>query len=740
MGKLKESARMLVPTATVFFSAGCILVLGLTASRLVARDLGSSLYTWTSLLAVALAGVSGGAYLGGRIADRHDARRALAVLFGLASAACVGIVVVNNAIGDWAWLWRLGWPAHVLLHVLLVFLVPSILLGVVGPVAVKMALDQGRPAGRTIGVLCAWAAAGCIVGTLLAGFYLIPVFSTPAIIWGIAAVLLAAGVLYWVSCWVMYLWAMIFAALITMGMAPADWAQDSGTAARLRRPADPNVIYEDETACRHIAVRQTSRRPDRRVLLHDPFARSETICGDETYLQSFHTRVYAALTQGLHRDDKAPSMMVVGAGGYVFPRYLRAAWPGSSVEVIEDDPGVTAAAAAALGLDRNTPIRTVCQDARCHVEQLVWEGGEKGPQRRYDFIYMDALDGYAVPFQLLTREFNDKIARLLDDDGAYLLRLTDVQDNGRLLGAVVNTVKQTFPHVYVITVQAGLPLLRDPFVVVATRRRIDPREILSSSNRRLEFRLVDDAELDRATEQSGCIILTDDFAPVEQLSSPVVRRGAAEILAHKRLREAASLQASRKCEQSVAKYREVIRLDPSLAVDAYREIGLIHLDRGQSEQAIAAFQDAIKAHAETGGRPAAVGEVHVHLGVFLDRMGRSQQSREHLARAVEWFRIELAENPGFVVVWDWLGESLAMTGDFKEASDAFERALNLEPSNPEHYRKLARALERQKRYSEAIAVAKKHIQLMQEKGDRDMANQLRDYLNLLEYNRVKQRR
>ena len=89
------------------------------------------------------------------------------------------------------------------------------------------------------------------------------------------------------------------------------------------------------------------------------------------------------------------------------------------------------------------------------------------------------------------------------------------------------------------------------------------------------------------------------------------------------------------------------------------------------------------------------------------------------------------------MVWDWLGETRAMMGDFKQASDAFAKALALEPANPEHYRKLARALELQERYDEAISVVRKHIDLMQEQGSRDMAGQLRSYVDLLEYKKVR---
>ena len=542
MAKSKELLRMFVPSATVFFSSGCVMILELVASRLVARDLGSSLYTWTSIIGIVLAGIALGNYLGGRIADRHHARRTLAVLFGLASGACIGIIVVNNFVGNWVPLWRLSWPTHVFIHVFLVFFVPSTLLGTISPVVAKMALDQGLAAGRTIGDIYAWGAAGSIAGTFLAGFYLISAFGSVTIIWGIGAAMLAMAILYWVSCWVMYLWAMIFGALITMGMAPADWAQEAGTTAFLRQPADPNVIYEDETAYCHVAVRRTSVRPDKRAFMQDKLMHSEAVMDDVTNLQYFYTRIYAGLTHGLSKGRQDLSLMVIGGGGYAFPQYLKAHWPNSRVEVVEIDPGVTEAAMTAFGLDRNTTIRTINLDARNYVDQLLPRRRTDEPATRYDFIYEDAINDYSVPFQLVTQEFNEKIARLLTDDGVYLINLIDTYDNGRFLGAVVSTIKQTFPHVYVITSEISLPSLRDTFVVVATKRPIDPKAILTEQNRHLKFWLLNESDMDYLQDQAGRLVLTDDYAPVEHMLTPVVRQSAAEILARRCLREAMDLQ------------------------------------------------------------------------------------------------------------------------------------------------------------------------------------------------------
>ena len=714
------------------------MVLVLAASRLMARSVGSSLYAWTSVVGVVLTGLSIGNYLGGRIADRCHARRALAVLFGLSSAACVGMVVANNLAGEWLGLWRLSWPGHVLLHVLLVLLVPSALLGAISPVVVKMALDQGLAPGRTIGSIYACGAVGAIFGTFLAGFSLIAAFGCATILWFIGVAMLVVAVVYWISCWAMYLWAMVFMALATMGMADAPWAQEAGTAALLRERLDPSIVYAAQTPYCHVSVKRVAARPEKRAFVQDKFTRGAMVVNDVAHLQDFHSRAFAGLTRGLSGDKKRLSLLVLGAGGYIFPRYLQAVWPASRVEVVEHDPGVTRAAREAFGLDGYTTIETIRMDARSYVDRLR-KRGRRGPAAGgYDFVYEDALCDSAVPFPLATREFHGQIAGLLADEGVYMIHLVDARPSGRLLGAVMNTLRETFPHVYAIAERAGRQPLSDTFVIVATKRQLDPQAILQEEDKHLRCSVLSNSEIDDLRERCGGIILTDDYAPVDNLLAPAVTRGAPEILARQCLGKARELQDIGQYERSISWYRRAAETDPAAAVEAYGQIGLMYAAQNKPEDAAAAFCHALQVHAETGSGQAAVGSVHMNLGNLLGRLDRPKEAKEQLTQAVAWFRIELEENPCSAAVWEALGDTSAALGDFKGASDAFDKAMALEPRNPAHYQKLARALEFQRRYEEAAAVAHKHIELMQEQGRRDLAGQLRDYEDMLRYKKVKQ--
>src|SRR5207248_10564733 len=75
------------------------------------------------------------------------------------------------------------------LVVLLDFLIPATVLGMVGPVVAKIAVEQSRRAGSAIGDVYFWGAIGSIAGTLLCGFILQLYLATSTIVLLIAAAL-----------------------------------------------------------------------------------------------------------------------------------------------------------------------------------------------------------------------------------------------------------------------------------------------------------------------------------------------------------------------------------------------------------------------------------------------------------------------------------------------------------------------------------------------------------------------
>ena len=169
------------------------MILELVAGRIVAPYVGVSLYTWTGIIGVVLAGISLGNYLGGVLADRRASLRLLGVMFGLAGVTSLGILTVD-VLGPQA---TGGLPIvpQILVLTAALFLLPCLILGTISPIVAKLAVQDLERTGRTVGRIYAAGTVGSIVGTFATGFILIAWLGTHTIIWVVALALILLGFL-----------------------------------------------------------------------------------------------------------------------------------------------------------------------------------------------------------------------------------------------------------------------------------------------------------------------------------------------------------------------------------------------------------------------------------------------------------------------------------------------------------------------------------------------------------------
>ncbi len=729
-GTLKNTS-LTVPSLTVFVTSFCIMVLELVAGRLIARHLGSSLYTWTSVIGVVLTGITIGNYLGGRIADRFDATKALAGLLGISSIACVSIVVLNNLTGQWRWLWMFNWPMRVFTHVALMFLLPSTLLGMVTPVVAKMALDKGLATGRTVGNIYACGAAGSIAGTFAAGFFLISTIGTTAIIWIVAAILLLMAVLYWKKARILHLWAIVFVALITIAATPSGWAAKTGTLLALRKNIDPKIIYEDESQYCYIAVKKVSEYPDVRKFLQDKLKHSEIAMDDISDLRYFYAKIYAAVTEGLSAEKKRLSTLNIGGGGYVFPRYLQSLWPKSRIDVAEIDPSVTEAAIQAFGLDRNTEINTFTMDARNYVDQLLQQEQNGKPPVRYDFIYEDAFNNYSVPYQLTTFQFNEKLHKLLTDDGVYMINMIDMFDSGLFLGAIINTLEKTFPFVYAVTRKDLAKACRNTYVVIAAKKDIDVQGICQK-NSRTSYGLwhLDEDDLQILKNKTKGLILTDDYAPVENLISPAIRADAIDSIVMEYFRDAQNLAIKGDFDAALGLYRKIIDIDPTKSVRIYNEAGMVLLKQKKWAQAAQAFENSLN-YIEKENLVVSTGAVRWNLASALKESGKFQLAREQLDIALEQFRAKLEREPRSAPIHLQMAKIMAALEKYDPAGFHFLQAVNINPLNIELHIRLVDNLRIQGKTKKAIDHLNAAILFISKNNEEVDTTKLKQYLQTI---------
>jgi pentatricopeptide repeat protein len=515
-----------IPCATVFLSNAAFMTIELAASRVLARQFGASLFTWTTIIGVVLAGVSLGNWIGGRLpADRTTSRRTLSLLFLGASMALLATPwlcgEMSNTLAASLWLRETSWPLRIFLFTLFGFFAPCLFLGAISPVVARRFLDTSGSAGRALGGFYAWGALGGIVATFLTGYGLIAWLGPVPLLVANASLLGFVALAFRPRSAIPIFWAIAAALALSIAFLPS--TRSVAEAFAFRTPCGSDTIYETDSHYAHIAVLSDPDRKSLRALMIDKLTHSIVDLDAPQALKYEYEWIYENVTDRRFPDHAPVHALVIGGGGYAFPHYLELARPGSQVEVAEIDPAVTEAAHAALGLPRDTGIAIHHEDARNRVAELIRLKRSGGDAPPFDCIFGDSINDYTVPFHLTTLEFTRQVSELLGDRGVYLLNLIDCFQFGGFVSGVTNTCRQVFPYVYVF--DTGRPeSLRDTFVVIGAKQPIDLAgvgEAIKSAHG-CSIRQIPNELLDAAIARNGGRLLTDDYAPVENLLAPVV--------------------------------------------------------------------------------------------------------------------------------------------------------------------------------------------------------------------------
>lgn len=480
----------LVAGGLVFFTSAAVLVLEILAGRLLAPYVGVTLETYTAIIGTVLAGIAGGTWAGGWIADRRDPRGLLGPLLVTGGALSLVAVPLTRALGG-----DLAGPGRgsVVLLSVMTFFAPAAVLSAVNPSVVKLQLRDLQVTGSVVGRLSALGTGGAITGTFVAGFVLVEVAPTTTSILIVGGLLVAAGTLLWVA---------LSRTTTGRGVALVLLVALAGVGAGVAA-GDPCDV---ETKYHCARVVEDASRPGGRFLVLDTLMHSYVDLNDPTHLEFRYSKVFADVLAAMSPSGPVDAVHV-GGGGFTLPRYLGATRPGSSSVVLEIDPGVVSVARKHLGLRTGPEFEVRVGDARLLLDDL--------PHGRHDVVFGDAFGGTAVPWHLTTVEFVEAVRATLRPGGVYVLNIID-RPPMRFGRAEVATLRRVFGHA---------ALVAPPALV---GRQIGGNLVLVASDRPLDVDALQDRIADRggeevvvadgalATFERGSPLLTDDHAPVDQ--------------------------------------------------------------------------------------------------------------------------------------------------------------------------------------------------------------------------------
>jgi spermidine synthase len=485
-----------VAAGVTFLASGSVLVLEVVGLRLIAPYVGVTLQTSTAVIGFALAAIAIGAWAGGATADRTDPRRLLAPLLVAGGALVVAVLPLVRFAGA---LLTGAQAGNVLLLAAVAVVVPAALLSAVPPMVVALQLRSLAETGSVVGRLSGIGTLGGIVATFATGFVLVALLPSSGILVGTGVVVVLAGLVLAVL--------LRRSAPAVAGRLPVALLALAVAAPVLAALAPTPCARETAYHCARVAADGATGR----VLLLDTLRHSYVDLADPTHLEFEYVQAIASVTDVLAPAGEPLSALHLGGGGLTLPRYLAEVRPGTVSRVLEVDPGVVELDTDELGLQPSPQLQVRVGDARV--------GLQAEPAGERDLVVGDAFGGLAVPWQLTTVEALRLVDDALAEDGAYVVNLIDHPPLS-FVRAELATLRAVFPEVLLL---ARAPVLGGDaggnVVAVAAQRPLPVARIAAAlAGRELAWQVAGGPELTAFI--GGAAVLTDDFAPVDQLLTP----------------------------------------------------------------------------------------------------------------------------------------------------------------------------------------------------------------------------
>jgi len=517
---------LLLPT--VFLTGMAVMVVEMAAVRAVAPYFGASNYIWTNVIGVMLGALAVGYFIGGRVADRWPSPGVLYLIVLAGGVLCILMPYAIRPLARWLVPADLGLETaagHVfrasLIGTLLLFAPPTLLLGGVSPMVIKLLAHPDRVGGAA-GQVFAGSTVGSIVGTFATTLYLIPWLGTRATI-GLAGVVLAAVALVGL--------------VVVISSRGLKAAAGAGTIVGLillvvggtgEIKASPDRVTEVETAYQYVRVRDVT----------DEFGQSVRMLQINEAEEAYQSVRLAngVLTGGRYYDyysvlplllgapeKKGLQCLVLGLAAGTIPMQLRHFYPeGLHVTGVEIDSGVLDLGYEYFGLPKDADwLDARVADGRVFLDSL--------PAREsLDLIIIDAFaQEYYIPFHLATEEaFRAALVRLRPG-GILAMNVSGFRSDEPLIAAIEQTVAHVFGRAYRVLVD-GYPnymvfAVKDhpaPFGRLARPAETGPAE-WKALTRIARYVAADAAPVSPA---ANALVLTDDHAPIERLTDELVRR------------------------------------------------------------------------------------------------------------------------------------------------------------------------------------------------------------------------
>lgn len=485
----------------IFIIEAICMTLELVASRVLSPYFGNSNIVWTSVIGIILLSSSIGNYLGGRIADKKENVKTLKLIIMLASVFILVIPIIQENFLNYIVTIIDEIKIGAIISTIILFFIPSVLLGTIIPIVLKIKLKDLEDVGKTSGKIYAISTLGGIFGTFFSGFVLIPNFGSIQILF-VLSILLAIISLF-INIKIDKL-AIGYTAFILLANILLLWfySSNNNQYAEQVLNGNENVKASFDTQYGRVLVYNTyfNNEPVRMLNIDSGF--ESATYTDENRINELvfkYTKYYDLMFQS---QNDVNDVLLIGGAGYSYPKYYISHYENKKMDVVEIDEDITKIAKKYFYLDKliqdydlekNHRLNLINEDGRTYLNNNT---------KKYDAILNDAFSGENPAKTLTTLETITNIKKSLNTGGLYLTNIISSLEGekSKFVKAEVNTLKQVFKNVYVIPCVENISKERKQnIMVISTDQDIDYENVY-------DLEMSDDE-----------IVLTDDYCPIDNL-------------------------------------------------------------------------------------------------------------------------------------------------------------------------------------------------------------------------------
>ncbi len=482
------------------------MILELVASRILSPYFGSTNIVWTCVIAVILLSSSIGHYYGGQIADSTNQKRRLNIILTIASFLILLIPITSdflissivNSISNV----KIG----AIIATCLLFLFPSIMLGLVSPIVLKLRLANLEDAGKTAGRISAFSTLGAILGTVTGGFLLIPNLGCINILFILAMVISLVKFIVGTEIKekdnIISLIIILSSIILIFSYSKI---QENNATKILNGEENISLSYDTEYD-RAIIY---NYKDNTRLIKVGRGAESETYTDDRKYEPG--TDYIKGIRDIVKQQSNINNTLMIGGAGYSFPKSYIAENLGESIDVVEIDDRLTNMAYKYFYLDDLTKdynlkesdrLNIICDDGRMYLNKN---------EKKYDVIVNDTFLGESPAKTLTTIEAVSRIKKSLNDNGIYITNIiSSLEDkNSKFLMAEGHTISKLFKYTYFLPIAYKFEDKNEELNKTTIRNIL----VIASNNKI--------TNIDGAYEPEFAkneLILTDDYCPVDTLA------------------------------------------------------------------------------------------------------------------------------------------------------------------------------------------------------------------------------